>query len=327
MQLGRVQCYLVSLWIILSVTPFLTAHGFSAGTLVAVNNGLHNLEELCLEITEDSTAHRVESFDLHSRRRIFCAITSVAQSEVSCFCNIIVGPHRTTISCSPLQEFYVVGEQCWKPAGELVVSDRLLTAYNTTCEVHAITFIRAPLQVYTLEVEDTHIFTVTPQHILTHNIFLPAVTVGLSIPWGAGACGTVGGFFGPVTCAVGLAVGGLIGLMWQKCSRSEMPHYKVVFDAERFASKFMPSYIDNTIIFAQDNKGVKDKIDKLPQGGEHPFKPKKTKNGELLRDRRGGFIDKNGNSWIWDEKKQEWDVQLDGGKRHKNVSPQGHITH
>ena len=64
----------------------------------------------------------------------------------------------------------------------------------------------------------------------------------------------------------------------------------------------------------------------LPKGGSCPYNPKKQKSGELPRNKRGDYIDKNGNAWRWDPIKAEWDVQLrDGG--HLNVGPDGEITH
>jgi hypothetical protein len=65
----------------------------------------------------------------------------------------------------------------------------------------------------------------------------------------------------------------------------------------------------------------------LPKGGDFPFYPKKTKDGKLLRNRKGGFIDKYGNSWEWDPKKQEWDVQHFGTTNIQNVNMRGMKTH
>ncbi|MBK7575334.1 MAG: hypothetical protein IPI26_08795 [Elusimicrobia bacterium] len=64
----------------------------------------------------------------------------------------------------------------------------------------------------------------------------------------------------------------------------------------------------------------------LPTGGQCPFKPKKQKGEKLQKDKEGGFIDEKGNSWQWDPRKQEWDVQHDDGS-HTNVGTHGNITH
>jgi RHS repeat-associated protein len=69
-------------------------------------------------------------------------------------------------------------------------------------------------------------------------------------------------------------------------------------------------------------------ISRLPTGGSFPFIPKK---GQYLNQPRsisresGNPVDRNGNVWQWDPIKGEWDVQT--GKKHTNVGPDGEITH
>ncbi len=83
-----------------------------------------------------------------------------------------------------------------------------------------------------------------------------------------------------------------------------------------------------TTFHTEDNlKGVKRKINDLPiRKGNFPFIPKNNKEGTIPRTRNGGFLDKKGDAWEWDPKKQEWDVQHPDGS-HTNVDSEGNITH
>ena len=69
------------------------------------------------------------------------------------------------------------------------------------------------------------------------------------------------------------------------------------------------------------------RVEKLPRSGDvQYYPPKHVKGGELPRDRKGGIVDRNGNSWRWDPKKSEWDVQHPDGS-HTNVNADGDVTH
>lgn len=65
---------------------------------------------------------------------------------------------------------------------------------------------------------------------------------------------------------------------------------------------------------------VQDKEAMLPRSGDVTFRPPRTRGGDISRDRKGGFIDRNKNSWQWDPSKAEWDVQHPDGT-HTNVNP------
>jgi YD repeat-containing protein len=74
------------------------------------------------------------------------------------------------------------------------------------------------------------------------------------------------------------------------------------------------------------NISVQEKERLLPRQGDIVFRAPKTSSGNIPRDRQGGFRDANGNSWRWDTRKGEWDVQHPDGS-HTNVSPDGKVTH
>ena len=64
----------------------------------------------------------------------------------------------------------------------------------------------------------------------------------------------------------------------------------------------------------------------LPTGGEHPYESP-DKSGKPIRLRGDqGFRDASRNRWVWDPKKQEWDVQHPDGS-HTNIGEDGNVTH
>ena len=75
-----------------------------------------------------------------------------------------------------------------------------------------------------------------------------------------------------------------------------------------------------------EKSGNEKKEDLLPKTGDKTFKPKKTKSKDIPKDRSGGYVDTKGNSWQWDPRKGEWDVQHPDGS-HTNVGPDGNVTH
>jgi hypothetical protein len=86
---------------------------------------------------------------------------------------------------------------------------------------------------------------------------------------------------------------------------------------------------------------VKAQLEKaqLPQGGEHPFEPKLTRNksGEMIIDKKPveygpragakGYVDQQGRIWVRGEAHGNiptyWDVEIDGRKTYMNVGLDG----
>jgi hypothetical protein len=74
----------------------------------------------------------------------------------------------------------------------------------------------------------------------------------------------------------------------------------------------------------------------LPRGGTRPYVPPKKARGNPMKVPAGGrggstgFIDKDGNIWVWAPPGvrhggDHWDVQHNGGKDHTNVDPEGNV--
>jgi hypothetical protein len=129
-------------------------------------------------------------------------IKSVATCRTNCYFSIGFDEHSISadIICTPDQEFYSVTAQKWIPVYQLQVHDILLTKNNTGISITYIELINKPIEVFLIEVKKTHTFFVGIHAILTHNIILP-LSISLSIPFGSVTGGTIGGFFGSITCA------------------------------------------------------------------------------------------------------------------------------
>lgn len=153
----------------------------------------------------------------------FCVISSIKSFGISnsnCYMKISFDAcSYDDIICTPSQEFYLPQTKNWIPACSLKVGDCLLSKLNTLEAVTYIEFVKEPIEVYSIEVKDTHNFFVGRYSILTHNMVVPvALTAIAGISFGSGAVSgaATGGFFGPITLAGGMVVGGLVGFAIHK---------------------------------------------------------------------------------------------------------------
>ncbi|MDP8930013.1 MAG: polymorphic toxin type 17 domain-containing protein [Actinomycetota bacterium] len=104
----------------------------------------------------------------------------------------------------------------------------------------------------------------------------------------------------------------------------------------RLAGDAGKRYKDTKVLEAARKRG-------LPTEGPVPFVPPERWDVKNPRtrpaQRRGekrGIVDHYGNAWVWDPKKEEWDVQIQGSEKfkafsrdgqHANISPDGRVTH
>ncbi len=104
----------------------------------------------------------------------------------------------------------------------------------------------------------------------------------------------------------------------------------------RLAGDAAKRYEDPKVLEAARKRG-------LPTEGPIPFVPPRRWDVQNPRTqsaaRRGekrGVVDHYGNTWMWDPKKGEWDVQVEGSSsfqafsrdgKHANISPDGRVTH
>lgn len=209
-------------------------HGFAAKTLVQLNDeSWQPIESVCRHALHDIIS--VTSYDMNTLRNVDNYVKHVGQSKSNCYIqlNFDSGCNGApnTITCSPMQEFYVPALNKWVPAYTLSSGDALLSKNNNEKFILYIEFVEKPLKTYMLEVQDTHTFFVGKDAILTHNIVLPiAFSLGFTVPFGSAAAGTAGSFFGPIGVMAGIAVGGIMSIAIKIACENRIPRHKTLHD-------------------------------------------------------------------------------------------------
>jgi len=298
----------------------LNGHGFAQGTLIkSSNDGWWPIEQVC-KLSHKHNRQSVASYDPHLKCLVNQQVKTGAESKTNCYLRIEFDDYRChDILCTPTQEFYISSSDEWAPAYTLKSGDTLLSQHNRLTKITSITFIKQSIKIYSIEVKNTHNFFVGYYSILTHNMFLPvALSIGLGGSFGSGAAmgGAAGGFFGPITFAGGIIVGGLIGIAIKIFSENKpLPHYRLAFEAD-----VIDEYLKN------DNAQAPGK----PTENDGYFPPKKW-DGKKVKNPNGpgfGWPDENGKIWVPTGPKghggPHWDVQNPrGGKSYRNILPGG----
>jgi Bacterial toxin 37/Pretoxin HINT domain len=317
--------YLLSLFCISQIN----AHGFAENTLVKSSNQYWWAIEQVTRLSKKEKQY-VISYNVAAHSWTHRLVTSGAHSTTNCY--VKVGLPKNFIICTPTQEFYLAQNKQWASAYKLQAGDVLLADKNNHVEITSIEFVQKPLDVYSIQVEDTHTFLVSPHSIVTHNMVISAVAAGLSIPFSTGCSGgAMGAAFGPIGFVGGLAVGGIIGCAIKFGMRNKVAEYTLNYDVDKLGS-----YVQT-----KKKKEVKTKDKKKESSGcedaqapgmpteEDGFFPKKNWDGKKVRHRRGyGWPDKKGNIWIPTGPRghgcPHWDVQRPDGT-YDNVVPGGKI--
>lgn len=307
----------------------LDGHGIGGSTFVAVYSDVRHMYQIHQMRQRDDVY--VCSYDVATRRSGFERVKESREHKTNCYFKIgFDGNDANGITCTPTQKFYVPIKNQWISAWQLRIGDELLTSRNSVIPISHIEFVEQPLVVYVLEVENTHIFCVSRFSIVTHNVLIPAASIGLGVAFGSGAAAgaAAGSFFGPITLIGGFTLGGLIAL-GIKAYRSEQKdiHYDLEFNT--------------TAINAIANDQGMYRIDK--NGAQAPglptkevgYKEPKKWNGEKVRHPHTGQVgypDRNGNIWVptgpgsGAHGGPHWDVVPPGKKKkHVNVYPNGKI--
>ncbi len=183
----------------------------------------------------------VSSYDIVTHRIVSTPIQSVGQSICNCYVRISLDQNPFhDISCTPSQEFYDATTSQWIPACQIQKGIELVGAYGVYA-VQAIQFIKRPLKMYALEVKGNHNYFVGAHALLTHNMLFPAVTISVSAAFGAGAAvgGQAGSFLGPITCAGGIVLGGIIGIATKAIINKRKLSYRLHFDVEEVERLFL----------------------------------------------------------------------------------------
>lgn len=309
----------------------LDGHGFAQGTLIKTSeDGWWPIEQVC-RLSCQNKKQNVASYNHQLNHWIKQQVKSAGESETNCYFRIEFDNNRSNdIICTPTQEFYLSSTAQWIPAYKLKTGDILLSQYDKSIQITHVEFIKKPIKVYSLEIKKTHNFLVGHDSVLTHNMILPmALSAGLGASFGSGAAigGATGGFFGPITFAGGIVIGGLIGLAIKVLSDDNpIPQYRLAFDT-------------NTIdVFLKNEAEQKDKNDDAQAPGKPTekdgFVPPKNWDGKKAKHPKNGKVgwpDNKGNIWVPTGPGSKahggphWDVQYPNGKGYENVYPGGKI--
>lgn len=219
----------------------LCGHGFANHTFVLLaHTGWQQIDSLCHRAQKEKIS--ITSYDSVSSFHTNAHIVRGGRSTTKCYIRCGFEKHlknsenHEEIKCTPTQEFFNASTGQWIPAYMLKEGDNLLCAENVSKTVAYVELVKKEISIYTVEVEHTHTFFVTRHSVLTHNMVLPiAFSVGLSIPFGAGAAGTLGSFFGPVTLVAGAALGCMAGLLVTVVCGDRVPTYTIdTYNANKF---------------------------------------------------------------------------------------------
>jgi hypothetical protein len=214
----------------------------------------------------------------------------------------------------------------WVPAYMLKKGDMLLNGYGESKPIVAIDFVKKPLTVYMIEIQKTHIFCVGPSSVLTHNMFLPALSFGFGCAFGTGAVGgaAAGSWIGPVGCAAGVALGSVAGLVIRLACNDGFPSYKIHLNTCEIERSF------NSPTMHLNDKEQDAQAPGKPTEDDG-FVPKKNWDGKKVRHPKTGqhgWPDKKGSVWVATghgplaHRGPHWDV-IDLKGKHKNVLPGG----
>jgi hypothetical protein len=213
----------------------LQAHGFGSNTLVKQFGGSWECIGQIYEKPFDKD-HWVLG---HIFGKTYCSrafVKTAAERTTNCYFRLGFEKDyfNDDILCTPSQEFYVPSIKKWVPAYKLKVGDVLLSGCKRPKAITHMEFVKKPLTVYALEIDETHNYLVGRHDILTHNAILPVeISLMISMAFGEGAAagGAAGAWFGPITFTGGVVVGGLIGLTWAlTCKKGEPPKQDMKFN-------------------------------------------------------------------------------------------------
>lgn len=324
----------VCLILVLFFNGLVHAHGFGGSTFITIDEtGKRSIESICQQSLRNAVV--VASYHVAQKywtaKRIAGAGTSESNSYYCLgFDNSFNETFSNDVFCTPVQKFYVPQKGGWVAAHQLDIGDDLLAKNGTCIPIVCLHYVKKPLRVYMIDIEDTHTFFVGWHEILTHNMhFEPTLNVircmaSLPVSMVSGGC------FGPLGAATSLVVSGLLIAATEFFLSKRIRHYKLpCFNINAYTSKTFLKNNNIPTVFAADNKDEKDNDAQAPgkPTEKDGFVPKKNWNGQKVNHRRGwGWPDQKGNIWIPTGPNghggPHWDVQKPNGD-YENVVPGG----
>ncbi len=166
-----------------------------------------------------------------------------------------------------------------------------------------------------------HTYIVGNYGIIAHNMALPElISVGTIVGPTITSGTAIGGCFGPIALAGGVALGAAVGCIIKCFVDNTRTYYQLHFDIDTIARQ-----LKDTILYedAQDAQAPGKPTE------NDGFIPKKNWDGKKVRHRRGyGWPDRKGNIWIPSGHSghgcPHWDVQKPNGD-YENTVPGGRI--
>jgi hypothetical protein len=218
----------------------LYSHGFSKTTKVHGNVTTYSsFKKLCYNVHEGTTQY-VATYDVQTRRvDAVKRVVKSAESEhhvrvyvrLSCQQGY-TKKSKDDIVCSIFQQFYCTDTNQWKMAGELKVGDSVLTKSGPK-KLTYVDHVKKghKIKLYMIEVEDTHLFYVGNDAVLTHNFMgLPvAVTLAVDVAFGTGtvAGAAAGSIFGPPVMVIGATIGFFVSMITVAIYQHQLPKFSV----------------------------------------------------------------------------------------------------
>lgn|GEM_PF-2952755 len=238
------QQFLIFFILINSPYTALHAHGLGQYTYVHRADGsLEAIGMLCHRVLDASVA--IASYDIDTSMFTTAYVKKGGCSETDCFVqfcfegSLLCRTGSDRIICTPTQEFYIPSTDKWIPAYQLQAGDELFCKKGVK-KIAECEYVEQTIEVYTLEVKNTHTFFVGHYGALTHNMVLPAALgMGFSVSFGSAAGSAAGSFFGPVTFIVGAAVGAVVGAVASMIMDDAVPTYNINLGNTEYIADFM----------------------------------------------------------------------------------------
>ncbi|MCI9586291.1 MAG: hypothetical protein HFH45_06650 [Bacilli bacterium] len=131
---------------------------FKAGTLVLMENGYKNIEDV-------TSGDLVYSYNVETKSKEVKKVLKTFINECTELLTITI--NNTEMILTPNHTCYVNGQ--WVLASEIKIGDKMLDCDNNVLVVENIQSSKVTDKVYNFEVEDNHNYFVTDLNILVHN--------------------------------------------------------------------------------------------------------------------------------------------------------------
>jgi|GEM_PF-1826165 len=220
----------------------ISSHGFHRDTIICCTQNyckktifqmIEQVREKYFHTVASYNARKTRWFHFNKEKWVAKDIKAGGYSRTPVHCKLSFNvPDNSselfTVVCSPIQKFYRASDNTWVPVYKLHIGDRLLARHDKHIRLAGISVIQEPLDVYTIQVKNTHVFLVTEYGLVAHNFTVPfEFFAGIIISFGAGSIegATAGSFFGPATCVGGAVVGGLAAVAINACIQDKVAEY------------------------------------------------------------------------------------------------------